>query len=350
MDCSTCSWDAKGQFHSDNANYNVKDWRAILERKNNIIVSVDKTLGIVGISDCNIQNLHGLEYKVACEESYSKFFEPGDRRKNSVKGSIQHLHAKVVIDAHARTSMNAIVSNLQFSKITRESILSIEDNILACGRFEKRPTQDLCWHLFEHAHDNPGSGDIYSKSNLLRAFDCIVDTKAHDRFGSENPRPGSVHDFSCKCVLMLTVINDGTITHLSIEDNIMPLTEQGNDAIITVRGGRCYDHQDTTDINCPICIAAEPPRGEPIEFKARLVDPSKSSTTASAKRKRIVATYHRDMTSEEIPAADVRSACGCKLSVGNMFAFAIFTVIIAPASGLLITEEIVSKLRFIHVF
>jgi len=292
MDYSTCSWDAKGQFHSDNADYDVKDWRAILERKNDVIVSVDKTLGIVGISDCNIQSLHGLEYKAGCEESYTKYFEPGDRRKDTVEDTIQHLHAKAVIDARARTSMNAIVNNLRLSTITRESILFIEDNISACGRFVKRPTQDLCWHLFEHAHDNPGSGDIYSKSNLLRAFDCIIDTKAHDRFGSENPRPGSVHDFSCKCVLMLTAINDGTIAHLSIEDSILPVTKQGNDAIITVRGGRCYDHQDTTDINCPICIAAGLPRGEPIEFKVSLVDPSKSSTMTSAKRKRTAATYH----------------------------------------------------------
>mmetsp|Transcript_15968 Transcript_15968/g.23496 ORF Transcript_15968/g.23496 Transcript_15968/m.23496 type:complete len:235 (+) Transcript_15968:565-1269(+) len=234
MDCSTCSWDAKGQFHSDNGDYDVKDWRAILERKNDVIVSVDKTLGIVGISDGNIQRLHGLEYKAGCEESYSKYFEDGDRKQSKVNLSVQRLHAEVAIDARARTSMNAIVSNMRLSTITRESILCVEDNISPCGRFEKRPAQDLCRHLFEHAHDNPGSGDIYSKINLLRAFDCIVDAKAHDRFGSENPRPGSVHDFSCKCVLMLTAINDGTIAHLSIEDSLHPLTKQCNDAIITV--------------------------------------------------------------------------------------------------------------------
>jgi hypothetical protein len=188
MDCSTCSWDAKGQFHSNNADYDVKDWRAILERKNDVIVSVDKTLGIVGISDCNIQSLHGLEYKAGCEESYSQYFEYDDRQKGQVNLSIRRLHAKAVIDARARTSINAIVSNLRLSTITRESILSVEDNISPCGRFEKRPAQDLCRHLFEHAHDNPGSGDIYSQSNLLRAFDCIVDAKAYDRFGSENPR------------------------------------------------------------------------------------------------------------------------------------------------------------------
>jgi len=330
MDCSTCSWDAKGQFHSNNADYDVKDWRAILERKNDVIVSVDKTLGIVGISDCNIQSLHGLEYKAGCEESYSKYFESRDRQKGQVNSSIRRLHAKAVIDARARTSMNAIVSNLRLSTITRESILSVEDNISPCGRFEKRPAQDLCRHLFEHAHDNPGSGDIYSKSNLLRAFDCIVDAKTYDRFGSENPRQGSVHDFSCKCVLMLTAINDGTIAHLSIEDSILPLTKQGNDAIITVRGGRCYDHQDTTDLNCPICIAAQQPRGEPFEFKASLVDPSKQSTTASTRRKQQAATIDQNMNSEEIPAVDVRHACQCQLNVGNMFAFAIFTVIFAP--------------------
>ena len=129
---------------------------------------------------------------------------------------------------------------------------------------------------------------------------------------------------------MLTAINDGTIAHLSIEESVTALTKQGNDAIITVRGGRCYHHQDTPDINCPICIAAVQPRGEPFEFKASLVDPSKASTTASTIRKKLAATNHRDMTSEEIPVSDVRSECRCMLFVGNMFAFAIFTFIIAP--------------------
>ena len=106
--------------------------------------------------------------------------------------------------------------------------------------------------------------------------------------------------------------------------------KQGNDAIITVRGGRFYHHQDTPDINCPICIAAVQPQGEPFEFKASLVDPSKASTTESTRRKQPAARHHRDMTSKEIPVSDVRNDCECKLSVGNMFAFAIFTVIIGP--------------------
>jgi len=331
MDCSTCSWDAKGLFQSDDANYDPKDWRAILERKNDVIVSVDKKMGSVGISDHNIQSLRGLVYKADCEESYSTYIKSENRQKSDVDKCIRHIQARAVVNARARTRMNAIVSNLPLSTITRESIWSIEDKTISSyGRFEKRPTEDLCQHLFQHARDNPCSGDVYSKPNLLLAFNCIVDTKAYDRFGSENLKPGSVHDFSCKCVLMLTAINDGTIAHMSIEDSVRPLSKQGNDAIITVRGGRCYHHQDTPDINCPICIAAVQPRGEPFEFKASLVDPSKASTMASTRRKQLVARHHQDMTSDEIPVSDVRNDCKSKLSVGNMFAFAIFTVIIAP--------------------
>ena len=139
-----------------------------------------------------------------------------------------------------------------------------------------------------------------------------------------------IYYFSCKCVLMLTAINDGTIAHLSIEDSVTALTKQGNDAIVTVRGWRFYHHQDTPDINCPICIAAVQPRGEPFEFKASLVDPSNASTTASTNRKKLAAKNHRDMTSEEIPVSDVRTHVGCQPNVGNMFAFASFTVIITP--------------------
>jgi len=224
------SFNVNGFIWSEGEKYDVKDWRVVLDWDTDIMSRVDWELGTVGVIDSNVERMRGVSYEASDTEVHTglntKHHWSSDWRRRRLR--------KAVEDAEASPTMNAITSSMLLKLLERESILSLKDNLSKCGKLEWRPVLDTCRHTFQYARDYPRGNEVYNTSNLIRAFDNIVNKAAFTSCGSNVAVKGLLQDFCGKHIMLLTAIKDDSVIYLLIESTLQAQTKQGNDVIAMV--------------------------------------------------------------------------------------------------------------------
>jgi len=333
VDQSNWSFNANGFIWSEGEKYDAKDWRIVFDGDKDILSRVDLKSGTVGMLDSNVECLSGISYEAGEMETYLKY----NQSLVNPRRDARYMFSKSGEDAEARLTMNALTNSMPLTLLERENILLLPENLSECGKFEQRPSYDICRHVFQYARDHPQGDEAYKTPNLIRTFDRIVNNEAFARCGANVEVQGSRQDFCCKHVRLLAAINNESVLYLSIESTLQTQTKQFNDAIVTVRGGICHKHLHNRDTTCPVCRTVAHARSESYKFKASLQDPCKSSE--KAKTERVKADRQKRDLSNLRPANNLFVKCDFSLTIGNYFAFAIVALITAPKDLLSFTID-----------